>query len=331
MRKCKLLAIPLTLCLLISGCSISKNKEDALQTNINSPYIQKEGFLLDTIIDIKIYDNQDNSLLEKSFDLISDLEKKLSSHQKDAEIYKLNHSNNEFVELSQEAIECIKQGIHYGELTNGSFDITIGAVSLLWDFKTPGASIPDDSNIKKNLDKINYKDILIDGNKVKLLKPDMAIDLGAIAKGYVADKVKSLLVENNVHSAIINLGGNVLTIGKKGNTPFKVGIQDPKKERNQIIETVDIEDKSVVTSGIYERFIEYNGKKYHHILDPKTGYPVENDIIQTTIISDKSIDGDALSTCVFLLGKDKGLELIKSLKGVTAYFYLSNGDVLHSE
>jgi len=149
----------------------------------------------------------------------------------------------------------------------------------------------------------------------------MIIDLGAIAKGYAADEIVKLLKDNGVSSAIIDLGGNIFVLGKKQDgSPWKVGVQNPEKSGSDTIGFVTASDKSIVTSGVYERYFEFEGKSYHHILNPETGYPYEKDVLGVSIVSDTSIDGDSLSTTLFALGVDEGLKLIESLDGVNAIF-----------
>ena len=181
--------------------------------------------------------------------------------------------------------------------------------------------MPADKDIQAALPFINYEDVAVEGNKLTFAKEGMELDLGAIAKGYIADKMKDFLVSKGVKSATINLGGNVLCIGKKpDNTPFRIGIQKPFADRSETIAVLDIEDKSVVSSGIYERYFEKNGTFYHHILNPDTGYPYNNHLVSVTIISDQSVDGDGLSTSCFALGLEKGMDLINSIPDVHAVF-----------
>lgn len=306
------------MCLMLVSCSsLSQNKP-----------MSKDGFALDTVINIKIYDSSDENIITGAFDLINKMETELGAHKEYQDIYKLNHTGS--LLLSNDALNCIKSSLKYSEITDGAFDISIGAVSLLWDFTSHNNPLPDDKKIKLALDKINYKNIKIDGNTVTLQNKGMSIDLGAVAKGYIADKVKEYLISKGIHSAIINLGGNVLTIGNKSGKEFSIGIQDPNRERNEVIDKVKIDNKSVVTSGIYERYIEVNGKKYHHILNPKTGYPINNNILQTTIISDKSIDGDILSTSIFLMGETRGIEFINKIDNVECCIYTKDGRKIKS-
>lgn len=179
---------------------------------------------------------------------------------------------------------------------------------------------------------VNYEDVTIEGNKLTFAKEGMGLDLGAIAKGYIADKMKEFLVSKGVKSATINLGGNVLCIGKKtDNTPFRIGIQKPFADRSETIAILDIEDKSVVSSGIYERYFEKDGTFYHHILNPDTGYPYDNHLVSVTIISDQSMDGDGLSTSCFALGLEKGMELINSLPDVHAVFITDDYQLHYSD
>ncbi len=213
--------------------------------------------------------------------------------------------------------------------TSLAFDIAIAPVSSLWDFTSEEKRIPSDEDLKAKLPLVNYEDVILDGTSLSFRKDGMGLDLGAIAKGYIADKIKEFLLSKGVKSAIINLGGNVLCIGNKPDkTPFKIGIQKPFADRSETIATVDITNQSVVSSGIYERFFEKDGQLYHHILNPKTGYPYDNSLISVTIICDSSTDGDGLSTSCFALGLEKGMELINSLPDVHAVFITSD-DKLH--
>ena len=156
---------------------------------------------------------------------------------------------------------------------------------------------------------------------MKLNKKGMEIDLGGIAKGYAADKIVEYLKSQNIEKSIINLGGNVFVLGEKSkDTQFKVGIQDPNSEDGTSIANIGVTNQSVVTSGIYERYLEQDGVMYHHMLDPSTGYPFENNLSSVTIISDSSIVGDGLSTTTFGLGLEKGMKLIESLDNTDAIF-----------
>ena len=174
-------------------------------------------------------------------------------------------------------------------------------------------------------------ELLLEGNRAMLAREGMKADLGGIAKGYIADKVKALLTERGVEHAIIDLGGNILLIGGKSEEqPFTIGVQDPNGESGEVLMKVSVSDKSLVSSGIYERYFEYEGKKYHHIMDPFTAAPSESDLAGVTIISERSVDGDALSTACLLLGSEKGMELVESLDGIEAVFVRRDEAVIMS-
>ena len=174
--------------------------------------------------------------------------------------------------------------------------------------------------------------LVLSGNTLTFLSPDTTIDLGAIAKGYIADRIKDQLLNAGVKSAIINLGGNVLCVGEKPDgSKFHIGLQKPFADRDETFEVLGINDLSVVTSGVYERHFEIDGKNYHHILNPKTGYPYDNGLISVTILSKESVDGDGLSTTCFSLGLEKGLELANSLDGIYACFIDEDYNVYYSD
>lgn len=283
--------------------------------------ISKSSIFFDTIISIQIYDSSDTKLLDGCFKICETYEQKLSRTIETSEISKINNASGMPVEVSNETIDVIKKGLYYSELSNGKFDITVAPLSILWDFKNNTGTIPDDASIKEALSHVNYKNIFISGNIITLKDPESKIDLGAIAKGYIADQLKNYLKSEGVKHAIINLGGNVLAIGNKlDGTDFNIGIQKPFDELNIPITSVSIHDKSVVSSGIYERYFKKDGIIYHHILDISNGYPYQNNLLEVTIISGESVDGDGLSTTCFALGLDEGMELINSLDNTEAIF-----------
>ena len=221
-------------------------------------------------------------------------------------------------------------------MSNGAFDITIGSVSRLWDFTAESPKVPDSGRIAEALTHVDYTRVSVSDNgdgTYSISKPDdVILDLGAVAKGYIADKIKAFLVDNGVKSAIINLGGNVLCIGeKKKGTDFTIAVKKPFSDSGEYMELLHINDTSVVSSGTYERyFYSDDGTFYHHILNPKTGYPYETQLCDVTILSHESTVGDCLSTTCFVLGADKGMELIESRDGIEAIFMLNDGSKLYS-
>ncbi|MGN1267183.1 MAG: FAD:protein FMN transferase [Dorea sp.] len=307
--------------LLLTGCSSGYSQESLSYNDV----------LFDTVIRITLYDKGDEDVLEGCKELCTKYDKMFSKTNEDSEIFKINNANGKAVEVSDETITLIKKGIYYSELSNGAFDITIGAVSELWDFKSEDAKVPKKDKITKASRHVNYRNIIISNNTVQLSDKDAAIDVGAIAKGYIADLLKKYLEENGVGHAVIDLGGNVLTIGSKTDgSDYNIGIQKPFDESGTPITSVKVSDKSIVTTGIYQRYFEQNDKLYHHILDPQTGYPCDNGLYSVTIITDSSLTADALSTTCFLLGYEKGMKLINQLDNVDAIFITDDNELHYS-
>ena len=305
---------------LLCGCSLT----------IKEP-LSKTGFHFDTVITIILYDSKNEKILNTCFDYCKEFENLVSRTIKTSEISKINRANGQPVEVSNTTIELLKKGIEFGELTDGAFDITIAPLGELWDIKNNPGNVPSKDDINEALSHVNYKNILIDGNIVTLTDPEAAIDLGGIAKGYMADQLKEYLLSEGVTSAIINLGGNVLTVGKKPDgTNFNIGIQKPFDEQNVTITSVSVKDSSVVTSGSYERYFEANDMIYHHILNTDNGYPCDNELLSVTILSEKSIDGDVLSTACFALGLEEGQKLIESFEDIDAIFVTKNFEIINT-
>lgn len=303
-------------CLTLSGCA-GKNTS-----------ISQSGTYFDTVIQIEIYDTDAEDKLEHCFEICEKYENLLSRTKEGSDVYRINHAKGESTGVSTETARLIQTGIHYSEISGGAFDITIAPLSILWDFKNNDGTIPPQEAIDEALSHTGYKNIELNGSTVTLKDPKAAIDLGALAKGYIADRIKRYLTSQGVESGIINLGGNVLTIGSKPDgEPYNIGIQKPFSKQNEVITSVKTSGGSIVSSGNYERYFEKDGKIYHHILDAKTGYPVDNNLYGVTIISEGSITGDALSTTCYALGLEKGMELIKSIDDVDALFITSDYEI----
>ena len=299
--------------------------------------VTETDFYLDTVVQITLYDTDGrNSCIQnirECFELIDRYECLFSATKEDSDIWNINHSNGNPVSVSDDTISLLHTAIYYSELSKGKVDLTILPLSELWDFGSEGNShIPDDNAIQEAISHINYRTVHIEGNTVKLLDSDTAIDLGFIAKGYIADRLKEYLLEQGVKSACINLGGNLITIGTKPDgQPYRIGIQKPFSDEGEIITAIDVTDYSVVSSGVYERYFYEDGVLYHHLLDPATGYPADNNIAGVTILTPSSVDADALSTTCFFLGIDAGMELIESLEDVEVLFITMDGDIFCSD
>ena len=324
----------------LSGCSAQTKSGENTAADSQEP-ISTTAIKLNTAVTVTIYDSNDKKLLTECMNLCDKYEKIFSRTASDSELYQLNHRELAPVEgtentyqVSDDLAKLISEGLDYSELSKGAFDIAIEPLTSLWDFTAEDPQVPKDSLIQAALPKCDYHNISIDKdkNEITLKTDDTAIELGAIAKGYIADRLKDYLISRNVKSAIINLGGNVLCIGgKPDNSAFKIGIQKPFADRSETIAVMDIKDKSVVSSGIYERCFEQNGTLYHHLLNPETGYPYDNGLIAVTIISDKSVDGDALSTTCFALGLEDGMKLAESLDDVQAFFVTSDYEIHYTK
>ncbi|KNF09213.1 thiamine biosynthesis lipoprotein ApbE [Gottschalkia purinilytica] len=294
--------------------------------------ISKTTYLMGTIINLNIFENASDDIFEKSFDIVKRIENKMSPNIENSEISTINkNAGISSTNVSQETFNVIEKSINYSNLSKGYFDISTGPLVNLWVIGTEKARVPSEDEIKQLLDKVGYKNIALDKNNssVTLSKQGMMLDLGGIAKGYTADEIAKYLKSQNINKAIIDLGGNIYALGSKSNSePWKIGVQNPFVDaRGTHIGILSVRNKSVVTSGVYERFLEANKKRYHHILNPFTGYPIDNNLMSVTIVSDKSIDGDALSTSVFSLGLEEGLKLVKSQKNVEAIFVTNNKEV----
>lgn len=236
------------------------------------------------------------------------------------------------IEVSREMAALVQKGLAYSELSRGGFDITIYPVSALWDFTSESPQLPDSGKVEQAVGYIGYKGLTAEGQSIRFSMPGMGIDLGGIAKGYIADRLKEYLAEGGVTSGMVNLGGNILCIGRKSaKEPFHIGIQQPFADRDETIAAINAEDVSVVSSGIYERYIWKKGKRYHHILNPRTGFPYENGLIGVTIVSSQSVDGDGLSTTAFSLGLEEGMQLINSMEGVEGVFITEDETLYYSD
>ena len=299
--------------------------------------VSKEGFYLDTVCKISIYDmdgdldkEKAEAAINKAYKRCRELDNTLSNTIDSSVVSDINSAGGKWVTVGKDTLKVVKAGVKYGELSDGDFDITIGSVSGLWDFQSENPVVPEQSKITEALKHVNYKNIQFDGNKIRIIDPEAKLDLGGIAKGYVADELTTLLEKEGVTSAVINLGGNISTIGSKPDgSPFIIGIEKPYTDRTEIIGTTTADNQTVVTSGIYERQFQKDGKIYHHVLSSKTGYPVETQLEAVSLVAKKgrSMDIDAMSTICLMKGVDGGKAFIKKQKGVEAVFSAQGKEV----
>lgn len=305
----------LLLALLLSGCGARPEREPA----------SASGFYLDTFVTITLYDG-DETTARKALELCGTYETLFSRTDPDSQLCRLNR--REISQVSPELAQVISLGLDYARLSAGAFDITAGGLSELWDFSAEEPVLPDGAEVAARLAHVGCETVTVEGNAVTFSDPETVIDLGGIAKGYIADQIAAYLRQEGVTSAIIDLGGNIYCLGSRlDGEPFRVGVQFPYQERSQVIGGLPAAGCSVVTSGVYERGFTLDGRLYHHILDTATGWPVENGLLAVTVVSARSVDGDALSTACFALGLEEGMALAESLEGVEALFITEDLDI----
>ena len=300
--------------------------------------------LMGTIITLTIYHADSEALLEEAEARLRDYEKRFSAHAADSDLMRVNQQAGlQAVTVATDMFELIRIGKEMSLASDGALNIAIGPLMKLWHIGFEDAQVPKQAKIDQALQLIDPRRIQLDAasQTVYLEVAGMELDLGAVAKGYFADLLKSFFVEQGVEAGIINLGGNVLTIGNSPKNPlgtWNIGIQNPEAPRGDLLALAQVRDQSVVTSGIYERKLVVDGQEYHHIFDSRTGYPVANEIASVTIVSDKSIDGELWTTVLFVHSPERALALIEATPGIEALIitkdlqqYPSTGmrDILH--
>ena len=320
MDKKRILQILIVLCILAPVVVL------AVLWGTNGRTYTTDGYYFDTYVSITVYSLKDAGYLDECMEICKKYDDSLGRLSL-GEMTMINQQAYAGVNVSDDTYYLFERALEFCDETNGAVDITIAPLVDIWGFthnmsgNSSADRKPTDLGIRQALKKVNYKKVkLYDGNRIKYDNSNVQVDLGFIAKGFVADKLKEYLVEKGVKSAIISLGGNVVVIGSKPDgSDYTIGIKDPDNPEG-IIDSISVSDKSVVTSGTYERFVEYDGVKYHHILNTNTGYPVKTDVKSVTIISDSSLEGDALSTICLILGEEKSQEILKKYNA-QAIFY----------
>jgi len=297
--------IPLLLCLVfccsLFGCSEKK--------------VSSTEFALNTVITITAYgDNADNAT-KAAIEEIRRIEKVFSAHLETSEISNINKKAfNTPVEASDEVIFVLEKCLEMSRKTNGSFDITVKPLVDLWNITSENPKVPSDGAIDSAKSLVNYNDIVIEGNKVSFKKEGMQIDLGAAVKGYCADRAVEVLKSYGIKNALLDLGGNIYALGKnEEGKKWRIGIKDPSSPAGEHFSVEEISNLTAVTSGSYERYFEKDGKIYHHIIDPKTGYPADSGLISVTVISESSFEADMLSTAIFVMGDKDFVDILKDV------------------
>lgn len=298
----------------------------------NTTSITDTQFKFNTVMTITLYGYNDQAIFTDIWALFDKMEKSYSANLEDSDISKFNNNpSTDPIKMPADIVKMVALAKTYSEKSNGAFDLTIEPIVKMWGISTETPRVPTKAEIDAALPHVNFENIIPDEKNSTLTKldPSVRLDLGAIAKGFAADQCAAFLKEKGIDSAILNLGGNIYALGNKSkDTPWNVGIQSPiPGETGELMGTVKATEKSIVTSGSYERYFEKDGVTYHHILNPDTGYPVDNSLISVTIISDQSIVGDILSTTTFSLGLDEGRKLINTLDKTAAIFITKDHDI----
>ena len=299
-----------------SGCSLRPEQS-----------YDKSGIAMDTTVQLRASGPEAKAAIEEGFAKIQELDKLAGPSNEGSDVKRINDAaGKSFVSVDPAVYEMIDYSIRYSEKSQGEWDITIGPVTELWGIGTDDQRVPSDEEIKAALAKVNYKDILLrpEDHSVMLAKPGMIIDLGGIAKGYAADEVRKIYEAHHIENGLINLGASSMyAIGKnKEGKAWRIGMKHPRSEKSDTyLGIVSISNQALSTSGDYERFFIQDGKRYHHIFDPRTGRPADAGVMSDSIIIDGSVEhagmlSDLLTTALFVLGPERGLAFANSLDGI---------------
>ncbi|MCK4802072.1 FAD:protein FMN transferase [bacterium] len=299
----------------------------------------KVEFLMDTVVEIKVYYKRKaeaEKAINSSMEEMKRVEQKMSCFFSGSEVSRINKdafleekkgslSVEGWIPVSDELFSLLGESVLLSKLTKGCFDITIYPLWKIWKFEGENIEVPGKGKIERVLELVTYKNMILQNGKISFAKKGMGIDLGGIAKGYAVDAAIKVLKDKNIKSAMVNAGGDMYVLGKKEGKPWRIGIRHPRRE-GEILGTVEVENRAIVTSGDYERFFFSGGKKYHHIINPKTGYPAD-ECQSVTIVAKEATFADGLATGIFVLGPKEGMALIENLEGVEGVIVNKEGDV----
>lgn len=333
MKWKKIVPFGLVCCMLFGGCA--EQRQQAQQMLANSEMENRHEattFAMDTVMTFTIIDEDGEELLVDVEQEIRRLENLFSVTVENSDIARLNQAAGKTaVTLDADTMTLLEAGKSFGEKTGGAFDIAISPIVKAWGFTEEEHHVPSAEELAALLPLTDDADVILQENGAYLQKEGMAVDLGGIAKGYATDKVAELLRKNGVSSAIFSLGGNVYGLGTKPNgEKWSVALANPL-DTNDYCGLISVENQAVVTSGGYQRYFEENGKKYHHIIDPATGCPAETGLLSVTIICENGTQADALSTALFVMGLEKGLDFWQSRNDFEAIFITEAGEVIATE
>lgn len=290
-------------------------------------------FALGTVCSIQIFTEKPQTevepVLQACIHRLEELERHLSANAESSTLIDINNAAGvSAVGVPADVYPLFERAVFFAEKTDGAFNPVIGSVVKLWNIGFENAQKPEDRDIREALFRTDYKDLELTGSAIFLKKENMKLDLGAIAKGFAADELSRIVKQAGITYALIDIGGTISAVGKRpdGNL-WKIGIRDPRVRQGQPIISTPVENRSISTSGSYERYFEQDGVRYHHILDPATGYPVRNNLIAVSVFSDSATDADALSTACFVLGYRQAVKLLAELSGTEALFIFDDNSV----
>ena len=288
-------------------------------------------FALNTICTVMLYDQARPEIYDAIFARIHEIERRMSAFLPDSYISRINAAAGIApVQVHEEILYVLERAMQIAELSGGAFDPTVGPLTFIWGITSDSPRVPDQEEIDAVLPLVNWRDIELDRQQgtVFLRQEGMALDLGAIAKGYAADQAVAIIREARLERALVDLGGNVVTFGVKlDRTPWRVGLQNPLGDRGEFIGVISGWDMTVVTSGVNERYFVHEGEHFHHLFSPFNGHPARTGLLSATIVTEVSMDADALSTAIFVLGYERGREMIDALDGVEAIFVFEDRSV----
>lgn len=317
--------LPLIICIMVLTACNGIDTADIKGNTSNEA--EKTVYAMDTVMTLKAYGENAEKALEDAEQEIERLDSGLRRGNTESEIYKVNSENS--AEVTEDTAKLVKDALEICSSTDGAFDISIASVMDLWGFYTKEFYVPNSDEISSELSRVDYKNISVDNNVISV-RNNSQIDLGGIAKGYLSERIMEIFKNDGVDSGIISLGGNVQTLGKKSDgSNWKVAIQNP--DDDTYIGGLSISDKAIITSGGYQRFFEQNGVIYHHIIDPKTGYPANSGLKSVSIVSDSGTLADGLSTALFVMGLDKGSEYWRSHNGFEVVFVTDDNRIYITE
>jgi thiamine biosynthesis lipoprotein len=288
-------------------------------------------FVMGTFCSVMFFEQVDSRVYQDIFNRIREIEYLMSANISGTDIDRVNAAAGiEPVQVHEDVFKVVEKALYFAEISGGAFDPSVGPLVSLWGIGTENPRVPTQEEIDEALQLVNWRDVELDSvtRNIFLKRRGMSLDLGAIAKGYAADEAAAIVKSAGLERAIIDFSGNIVTVGERKNkTPWRVGIQNPNEKRDVSLGILQVTEQTVVTSGMYERFFEEDGRRFHHIFSTSSGYPVENDLLSVSIISDNSMNADALSTTAFALGYEKGRELVESMPGTEAVFIFKDASV----